>query len=73
MCVADYERGGNACAICHQSDHSEEHHRLAAMDLFAQPGQASTLRGGSAAKGSVSPGGTGAGAASPEAQLPSEN
>ena len=34
-CIVDYERGGKVRALCRQSDHSEEHHRLAAMDYSA--------------------------------------
>ena len=37
-CVADHEMQGRTCSICHHADHSEEHHRLAAMDLVSEPG-----------------------------------
>ena len=40
-CMADFERGGRTCAICHQTDHTEDHHRLAVTDLMAQAGQLS--------------------------------
>ena len=38
-CVADHEMQGRTCSICHHADHSEEHHRLAAMDLVSDPSQ----------------------------------
>jgi hypothetical protein len=50
-CVVDYERGGRVCAICRQSDHNEEHHRLAAMDYVAQSGAARGAENGSAGRG----------------------
>ena len=40
-CMADFEMGGRTCAICHQTDHTEDHHRLAVTDLMAQAGQLS--------------------------------
>ena len=40
-CMADFEMGGRTCAICHQTDHTEDHHRLAVADLMAQAGQQS--------------------------------
>ena len=50
-CVMDYERGGRVCALCRQSDHNEEHHRLAAMDYGAQSGTARGAEDGSAGGG----------------------
>ena len=37
-CIADNERGGRVCALCHAPDHREEHHSFAAMDYAAQAG-----------------------------------
>ena len=38
-CMADFEMSGRTCSICHHSDHTEDHHRLAVTDLMIQAGR----------------------------------
>ncbi len=54
--MADFEMGGRTCAICHQADHTEDHHRLAVMDLMVQGGSHALPKGaGGGKKASESP------------------
>ena len=54
--MSDFEMGGRTCALCHQADHTEDHHRLAVMDLMVQGGSHTPPKSaGGAKKASESP------------------
>ena len=72
-CLADAERGGNYCLICHAKDHRAHHHSLAALDYAGQSGVGPHLNQSVAlaSPGGVPGGVPGGGMLPPGQQIPS--